>query len=63
MTYYVSSGTLNSTNSSTQLNGSDDPTNSVKALKDNSWSVHQVKVKWSKYNFSNGWRDRIYQIV
>ena len=22
---------------------SDDPTNSVKALKDNSWSVHQVK--------------------
>jgi len=23
--------------------GSDDPTNSVKALKDNSWSVHQVK--------------------
>jgi len=23
--------------------GSDDPTNSVKALKDNCWSVHQVK--------------------
>jgi len=23
--------------------GLDDPTNSVKALKDNSWSVHQVK--------------------
>ena len=23
--------------------GSDDPTNSDKALKDNSWSVHQVK--------------------
>ena len=25
--------------------GSDDPTNSVKALKDNSWSVHQLKVQ------------------
>jgi len=23
--------------------GSDDPTNSDKALKDNSWSVHQIK--------------------
>jgi len=31
--------------------GSDDPTNSVKQLKDNSWSVHQVKDKSQKHRW------------